>query len=73
MTFQVTDAERLRVEADRIASILTMKSIHSNPDGSARIWDEGDFITHLEDIGLFYTLPELASIRSELITRGIIQ
>ena len=73
MPFQVTDAERLRVEADRIASILTMKSIHSNPDGSARVWQEVDFITHLENIGLFYTLDELVSLRSELITRGIIQ
>ena len=73
MPFQVTDAERLRVEADRVASILTMKSIHSNPDGSARVWEESEFIVHLENIGLFYTLDELVSLRSELITRGIIQ
>lgn len=73
MPFQVTDAERLRVEADRIAGILTMKSIHSNPDGSVRVWEEADFITHLANIGLIYTALELASLKAELITRGVIQ
>ena len=73
MPFQVTDAERLRVEADRIAGILTLKSIHSNPDGSVRIWDEDDFITHLESIGLIYTAAELVALKGELIARGVIQ
>ena len=73
MSFQVTDAERLRVEADRIASILTMKTIHSNPDGSARVWEEVDFISHIENIGLFYTSDELVALKAELITRGVIQ
>ena len=73
MQFQVTDAERLRVEADRIAGILTLKSVHSNQDGSVRVWDEGDFIKHLANIGLIYTSTELVALKAELITRGIIQ
>ncbi len=73
MPFQVTDVERLRVEADRIAGILTLKSIHSNQDGSARVWDESDFVKHLADIGLIYTATELGGLKAELITRGVIQ
>ncbi len=73
MPFQVTDAERLRVESDRIAAILTKKDIHSNPDGSVRVWKEDDFIEHLKAIGLVFTLTELGAIRVELINRGVIQ
>ncbi len=73
MPFQVTDAERLRVEADRVAGILTLKSIHSNEDGSVRVWEEGDFIKHLANIGLTYTATELVALKAELIVRGVIQ
>ncbi len=73
MPFQVKDAERLRIEADRIAQLLTLKSIHSNPDGSARIWLEADFITELANRGLTYTATELVALKAELIIREIIQ
>ncbi len=73
MPFQVKDTERLRIEADRIASILTLRSIHSNPDGSARVWDEADFIAHLEGLGIVYSPTELAPLRAELLTRGVIE
>ncbi len=73
MPFKVKDSERLRVEADRIASILTMKSNHSMPDGTAREWEEDAFLEHLAGLGLIYSQSELAPLRAELVTRGVIE
>ena len=73
MTFQVTPAFALKTEADRLESMLSMKTLHSNEDGSLREWEEDDFIVHLAGIGLVYTPAQLVALKVELIARGVIQ
>ncbi len=67
MTFKVTDARRLREEADRIENILL------SPHHRGTTWDEGDFVAYLQSIGLSYEKEELKAIRDELISRGVVE
>jgi hypothetical protein len=73
MSFRVTNAFLLRIETDRMEQILTKRDISMEPDGSPRMWDEQDFISHLASIGLIYQNAQLVAIRDELIVRGVLQ
>ena len=73
MRFHVTDRRIVKIEADRVTEMLTMRRLHSNDDGSPREWEDEEFAGVLQDLGLTYTSAQLRAIQGELMNRGIIE
>mgnify|MGYP001559718056 FL=1 len=67
MPFRVSHATWLRVEADRIQSIILM------PRHWRRAWTPQSLQEALHDIGLDYSLPDVQALNDELHRRGVVE
>lgn len=66
-SFAVTHAAWLKTETDRLEAIILMPRLWG------RKWTHARLKRELHDIGLDYSLAEIAEINGELHTRGIVE
>lgn len=67
VSFHVTKQVWLKTEADRIESILL------SPSRINEKWTHGKLRKALAEIGLMYTLAQIALLNDELHVRGIVE
>ncbi len=65
--FSVTHATWLKTEADRLQALILMPKFWNHK------WNHKRLQKALDDIGLKYTLEQIAELNDELHTRGIVE